>query len=73
MTRTEKLQQIRENKRKENIVLTTGLAMIFITIASVSYGLIISRENSKIIEKINSYSSDTKIYYLKQDIEKGNY
>lgn len=73
MTRTEKLQQIRENKRKENIVLTTGLAMIFITIASVSYGLIISRENSRIIEKINSYSSDTKIYYLKQDIEKGNY
>lgn len=73
MTRIEKLQKTKENKRKENTLLTTSLVMLFITIASVSYGLIVSRENSKIIEKINSYNSDAKIYYLKQDIEKGNY
>lgn len=73
MTRVEKLKKLKQKEKREKRLLIMNLILTFITVASVTFGLIISRENNEIKEKIKNYDSDAKVYYLKQEIERGNY
>lgn len=73
MTRTEKLQQLREEKKQKTIHLIIFISLVFVAAFSATYGYLVTKENERIKEKINSYNSDVKIYYLKRDIERGNY
>lgn len=73
MTRVEKLKELKQKEKRERRLLIINLILTFITVASVAFSLIISRENNEIKEKIKNYDSDAKVYYLKQDIGKGNY
>lgn len=73
MSRAKYLRQLRESKRKEMIYSSIITLLIFISIFSVTYGYFISRENVRIREKIENYNPDLKVFYLKQDIERGNY
>lgn len=73
MTRTEKLQHLKQIEKQKTIYTIIVVSLLFATVYSVTYGYMISKENERIKEKINSYNSDVKIYYLKKDIERGNY
>lgn len=73
MTRTEKLQHLKEIKKQKTIYIIIVASLLFTTVYSITYSCIIVKENERIKEKINSYDSDTKIYYLKKDIREGNY
>lgn len=73
MTRTEKLQHLKEIKKQKTIYIIIVASLLFTTVYSLTYSCIIVKENERIKEKINSYDSDTKIYYLKKDIREGNY
>lgn len=73
MTRKERLQYLKEEKRQKTIFMTILISLIFTTAYSATYAYVIAKENERIKDKINSYNSDIKIYYLKQDIERGNY
>ena len=73
MTRTEKRELSKEFKKREKILLTVNLLLIFATIASATFAYVVNDENNRIKEKIYEYNPDSKIYYLKQDIEGGKY
>lgn len=73
MTRAKYLRQLRESKRKETIYLSIIVILIFTSTFGIAYGFFVSKENDRIKEKIKNYDSDLKVYYLKKDIEKGDY
>ena len=73
MTRKERLQYLKEEKRQKTILITILISLIFATAYSATYAYIVVKENERIKDKINSYNSDIKIYYLKKDIERGDY
>lgn len=73
MTRSEKLQHLKEIKKQKAIYIIIVTTLLFSTICSATYSYIVVKENERIKEKINSYDSDVKIYYLKKDIERGDY
>lgn len=73
MTRTEKRELSKEFKKREKILLTVNLLLIFATISSATFAYVVNDENNRIKKKIYEYNPDSKIYYLKQDIEGGKY
>lgn len=73
MTRAKYMRQLRESKRKETIYFSIIVILIFTSTFSAAYAFFVSKENDKIKEKIRNYNSDSKVYYLKKDIEKGDY
>lgn len=73
MTRTEKLRQLKESEKRKTIHSYIMLLLIFATVYSATYGYMVSKENTRIKNKIENYDSDLKVFYLKQDIERGNY
>ena len=69
MTRMEQ-----RNIKKRNIKILIGIvAIIYISMSSLSYAYFVARENEKIKEKIMNYDSDVKVYYLKKEILKEFY
>lgn len=69
MTRMEK----RELNNKETIRNVVNLLLIFAAIASITYACVVENENDRLKDKISNYRSDLKVFYLKQEIEKGEY
>ena len=69
MTRMEK----KELNNKIKMMRFINLLLIFAAIASVAYACVVDDENDRIKEKISNYNSDSKVYYLKQEIERGEY
>ena len=73
ITRVEKMKQIKRENRKKIVLIGANLVMIFVTTASLTYGCVMSNKNDRIKEKIKNFNPDVKVFYLKQDIEKGDY
>ena len=73
ITRVEKMKQIKRENRKKIVLIGANLVMIFVTTVSLTYGCVMSNENDRIKKKIKNFNPDVKVFYLKQDIEKGDY
>ena len=52
MTRTEKRELSKEFKKREKILLTVNLLLIFATIASATFAYVVNDENNRIKKKI---------------------
>ena len=69
----ERIKIIKKEKGERAVLIGSNLVMIFVATASLTYGCVMLHENDRIKEKIKNFNPDVKVFYLKQDIEKGDY
>lgn len=65
-----------ENKREKRArvkIIIVRLLILYVVATAFAYGYFMSKENDRLKEKIFNYDSESKVYYLKEEIKRGEY